>query len=397
MGESPGRSKTNGAYPKNRDNDWVGTLIAGAAGTLAFGTSRLAARFPELLERLYSTGFWPWISRPFSRLTGLLPFSLVELLAIAWIVWTIVATGITIRHVRLRQRHVRNALAGGARRIVLHAGLLVFLFYFLWGLNYARPPFEQRQGWPEWEGASTDELIELAELAVTRANDLYIEIHGVPDSGEPTPVPEDVRALESSLDYGWAQATRLLVLQPAVGQTFGRVKRPLTSELIARFGITGIYSPFTAEANVLGSVPAMRLPHTMAHEKAHQRGITGEADASFLGFVASALSQDPLARYAAAMFASSQLLNSLAGADPEAYSRIAGARLPGPKRDLADFVAWANRFNGVADRVATAVNDRYLRANRVPGGVANYGRSVRLIIEYARRNQGRLMPDPESR
>jgi hypothetical protein len=55
-------------------------------------------------------------------------------------------------------------------------------------------------------------------------------------------------------------------------------------------------------------------------------------------------------------------------------------------------VAWNNRFDGVADRVATAVNDRYLRMNRVPGGVANYGRSVRLMIEYSRRNNGNIMP-----
>lgn len=395
MRDAPGRPK-NGAYPKDREDDWVSALIAGAAGALAFGASRMAGRFPELLERVYSTGFWPWISRPFSLLTGLLPFSLAELLAIAYVIWTLVAIGLTIAHLRSRRRRIGNALVGAARRIVLHAGVLVFLFYFLWGLNYARPPFEQRQGWPEWEGAETAELIQLSEQAVTLANELYLEIHGVPDSGEPTPVPGDVPALERSLDDGWARATRLLALQPAAGRRFGPVKRPLTSELIARFGITGIYSPFTAEANVLRGVPAMRLPHTMAHEKAHQRGITGEADASFLGFVASALAGDPLPRYAAAMYASSRLLASLASADPDEYSRIAGARLPGPKRDLADFNAWANRYNGVAQTVATAVNDRYLRANRVPGGVANYGRSVRLIIEFARRNEDRLMPAPES-
>jgi hypothetical protein len=92
------------------------------------------------------------------------------------------------------------------------------------------------------------------------------------------------------------------------------------------------------------------------------------------------------------MYAGSQLLTSLAGADTEAYSRIAGSRLPGTRRDVADLAAWINRFEGVADRVATAVNDRYLRMNRVPGGVANYGRSVRLMIEYSRRNDGVFMP-----
>lgn len=383
-------------YPADRRRSWLPALIAFGLGAVAFGLARLAAYSPALVERLYARGVWPVFSRPVSRLTGLLPFSLVEILLGAYIVWTLVAIGITVRALVTRRRSVRNALAGATRRVLGHTGAFVFLFYTMWGFNYSRPPFEEREGWPAWDGASREELIALAGQAVAASNEYYLEIHGVPDAGEPTAVPADVRALERSLDEGWAAAARILSLQPVTARSFGRVKRPLSSELIARLGITGIYSPFTAEANVLRGVPAMRLPHTMAHEKAHQRGITGEADASFLGFTAAALSPDPLARYAAAMFASSQLLGSLAGADPEAFARISGERLPGTRRDLADLAAWINRFNGVADRVATAVNDRYLRVNRVPGGVANYGRSVRLLIEYSRHHDGTLMPREET-
>jgi hypothetical protein len=367
-------------------------LIAIVLGGGAYGLSRLAAYSPELVERVYARGIWPVISQPYSRVTGAIPFSVIELAVIIYIAWTVAAIAITVRAVIGRRRRISNAAAGAIRGTMLHAGLAVFAFYFLWGFNYARPTFEERHGWPEWEGADRAELIALAEQAVDLSNALYLELHGVPDAGVPTAQPEDAGALEMSLDQGWAEATRLLDLPPVAGEPFGQVKRPLASELIARLGITGIYSPFTAEANVLRGVPAMRLPHTMAHEKAHQRGITGEADASFLGFAAAALSDDTLARYAAAMYAGSQLLSSLAGADPEAYSRIAGSRLSGTRRDIADLAAWINRFEGVADRVATAVNDRYLRMNRVPGGVANYGRSVRLMIEYSRRNGGDIMP-----
>ncbi|HUF68560.1 MAG TPA: DUF3810 domain-containing protein [Longimicrobiales bacterium] len=379
-------------FPDDRQRGWRAPLLAFTLGAAAFGLSRLAATAPAAVERIYATGLWPLISRPFSRLTGLLPFSLMEVLVVAYVIWTVVAIGITVRSVTARRRRISNAIAGGARRVALHAGLVIFAFYSLWGLNYARPSFEERQGWPAWDGADRSELIALAEQAVGLSNDLYIEMHGEQDAGEPTQAPSDTRELERSLDGGWLEATRLLSLQPVAGRSFGRVKRPLTSELIARLGITGIYSPFTAEAHVLRDVPAMRLPHTMAHEKAHQRGITGEGDASFLGFAASALSVDPLARYSAAMFAASQLLSSLAGADPEAYARISGSRIAGTRRDLADLAGWINRFRGVGDRVATAVNDRYLRMNRVPGGVANYGRSVRLMIEYSRRNDGHVLP-----
>jgi len=390
--ENPLSKPKGSRYPKDRQGLWAFSVIAFALGACAFAASRILAHAPEAVEKYYAGGVWPAFSRPFSRLTGVVPFSLAEALLFAYVLWTVAAVLLALRNVVTRRRRAGNALAGGVRRVLGHSGVFAFLFYVLWGFNYARPPFEVRQGWPAWEGASRAELAELAGQAVAASNDLYLELHGKADAGEPTAVPEDTAPLERALDEGWARAIELLSLDARLAGPFGHAKRPLSSELIARLGITGIYSPFTAEANVLRGVPAMRLPHTMAHEKAHQRGITSEADASFVGFTAAALSPDPLARYAAAMFAASQLLTTLAAADPEAHARIAASRLAGTRRDLADLAVWINRFNGVADRVATAVNDRYLRVNRVPGGVTNYGRSVRLLIEYARHNDGRVMP-----
>ena len=42
--------------------------------------------------------------------------------------------------------------------------------------------------------------------------------------------------------------------------------------------------------------------------------------------------------------------------------------------------------------VGTAVNDRFLRANRVRGGVRNYGHSTLLFVAYARRRGGDILP-----
>jgi hypothetical protein len=149
--------------------------------------------------------------------------------------------------------------------------------------------------------------------------------------------------------------------------------------------------PFTAEATVEGGLPAVRIPFSMGHEKAHQRGIANEAEASFFGFVATAHAPDPLVRYAAAVFAQGQLMAALPG---NARRDVDALRLPGVRRDLVDLEAYLASFRGVASEVSSAVNDRYLRANRVPGGVRSYGQAVRLLILYARQSGGDLFPTP---
>jgi hypothetical protein len=71
---------------------------------------------------------------------------------------------------------------------------------------------------------------------------------------------------------------------------------------------------------------------------------------------------------------------------------LVAQRLPGVQRDLEDLDAYLARNRTRASAVQNAVNDRYLRANRVPGGVRSYALSVRLLILHAQRNGGALLP-----
>jgi hypothetical protein len=160
-------------------------------------------------------------------------------------------------------------------------------------------------------------------------------------------------------------------------------------------GLSGFYCPFTGEANVNASVPAAYRAHTIAHEKAHQRGIHPENEANFLGFLAGISSHDPVARYSALLFAQRQLLRALlsAGARDEAKELI-DRRLPGVQRDVDDLNAYWSRYVGPARRIATRVNDAYLKTNRVHDGVLAYGRSVELIVAWARSRGGHVVDAP---
>jgi Protein of unknown function (DUF3810) len=379
------------AYPDDRRIRWPAPLALAAAAALSWGASRLLSLRPDLAEA-WAAGPGPALSRPLSIVTGLLPFALGELLLIAWLAWLLVRLVKAIRRTALKQLSWRNALAGGIARITRDASCIIIAFYLLWGLNYARPPIEARLGWADWSGVQTDELAALTEQAIEWTNRTYEALHGSKDAGAPTPLPDDWSRVERSIDAGWTGIVQLLDLPPSEGRHYGRIKRPLASPIIASFGIVGMYFPFTAEANVVRGLPAVRLVSAAAHEKAHQRGIANEAEATFLGYLAAAVATDPLSQYGAAFAAHTQLGSALAAADRDAWQRLAAMRDPGVVRDLRDLAAYYARYSGPANNVGRAVNDGYLRANRVPGGVHNYGRSVRLLIAFARHNGGRLAP-----
>ncbi len=334
----------------------------------------------------------PILARMLSRVTGLFPFSIGELLYLAYLTWLTVVAVIAIRAVRSGQRRLKNALVGGTLRLARDAGVILTLFYLLWGFNYARDPLGERLGWGPLDDVDVDELVQLTAEAVAASNVAYRELHGTDDVGFPTPEPEDGAALEAALEVGWQRAVQELDLPSSMASSHGRVKKMLLSPVFARLGITGFYFPFTAETHVRRGLPAVTLPSSMAHEKAHQRGTGPESEANFLGYIVGTLTDHPNARYAAVMFAQRQLASALAAASPDDWKELARRRLPGVQRDLEDMYEYFRRFQGVGTEVGRAVNDRYLKANRVHSGVLSYQGSIGLLIAYSRANAGSVIP-----
>lgn len=381
----------DGPYPEDRRNNWFWPAAWFVAGLAAYGVSLLLAARPGLALS-YGSGLGPALARPLSRLTGLVPFSVGDLLIGGYAV-SLAALGLrAVRSALGRRRRWRNVFAGGARRVVTDAGAIAALFYLLWGWNYAVPGFEAAAGWPEPDPPDREELIALVESATAAANDAYVDLHGMPDVGRPTRDSDAAEDVDAALDEGWRRTTSHLGLPAHFGAKYGRTKRPLGSAILVRLGIRGIYFPLTAEANVIRGMPPVGSLPAMGHEQAHQRGITSEGEAGFLGLIAAALAPGKLARYGAAVAIQGRLAAALAQVDREEWSRMRGSRLPGVTRDLMDYAEFMQRVSAAGSRVQAAVNDRYLRANRVPGGTANYAVATRLLITYARLHGGVPVP-----
>ena len=370
-------------------------LLLTALGPLTLVLFQGAALVPGAVEVAYADGVGTLGIRLLSRLTGWVPFTAAELVMMGALLWVVLAAAQEARRVRRRRLGRRWGVLSWLLRLAQVAGVAIFLFYGLWGLNYARPPLESRLGWAEVVDVPASELEALAVEAVTATNRAYRELHGTEDLGRPTPGPPSPRVLESSLRAGWMEAARELNLAPALAARYGPPKEPLFSGALNRVGIFGFFFPFTGEPIVNADLPGVAVPATAAHEQAHQRGIAPEDEASFMAAMATIRSPDPFLRYSGWAFAQRRLVSSLGAVDREAARRVAETLLPGVRRDQQELRRFSLSLQGPVNEVADRVNDAYLRSNRVEGGIRSYGLVTRLLVAHARIREQAGEPFPE--
>ena len=79
---------------------------------------------------------------------------------------------------------------------------------------------------------------------------------------------------------------------PYLEMHYSKTKPIKISKLFLRLQITGIYSPFTSEANVNILIPYTSVAYTIAHEMAHKIGIAYEDEANFIAYLACSKHSD---------------------------------------------------------------------------------------------------------
>jgi hypothetical protein len=350
-------------------------LCAGLAVLLLLSLLRLA---PSWADALFASGALSALGFALAWAAWPLPVSGADLLLALAVLWLLFRLARTLWRLRRRRGERRSLLGREALHLLNATGLLFALFGLAFGGLYTRTPIESRWQLPE-EGTA---LADLCRWLVDATNAAYVELHGAPDLGHPTPAPAAVqfepqlgRSLDSLL-AGEGEPAPALWPRP-------RARWPLVSPLMDRLGLSGFYFPWSGEANVNRGMPAIALAHALAHEKAHQRGFAAEDEANFVAILAGLRSEAKISRYASLLFAQRQALRALLLEDPPLGENLLALRHPGVQRDVDALRAYWARFAGPAQEWAHRTNDLYLRAQRVEGGAASYGGSLALLLRYA--------------
>jgi hypothetical protein len=336
-------------------------------------------------EQIYALHIYKWLSQIISLITGLVPISLAELLIIILpIVLIILLIKFIIRIYRDREARKVN-LAKGLINVLCMVSVLLFLFTILAGLNYYRYPFSYYSNL-EIDKYSLEELYDMTSQLAVQANDLRSSIPQVNEDG--------VFKLSMS-KYKLAKeankAMRKLSKEyPVFKGLYGSPKPILLSKLMSYTEITGIFIPFTMEANVNVDVPDYTIPFTMCHEMAHQRGFMREDEANYIGYLVGMSSDNVELMYSSTMYALVTSGNALYRQAPDLYFEIISSYSEGVVKDIrANINYWSKYEDNVISVISDKVNDTYLKANSQSDGVKSYGRMVDLLLAKYRADQAR--------
>lgn len=369
--------------------------LALAAALAALAAAWLLSLRADWVEEYYASGLGQRLAGGLARLSSSLPFSLAEVLLGAALLWLLLSAAMLIRRVLRGRNRLRSVLGRWFLTLAASAAGVAAFFYWAWGLNYSRPGMIDRQGWGPFLQAQVEpdesqaELERLCRRLVEAANQAR-KRSGEPSAGSPLGSAW-LERIDRSIEESYPLVARELALAPPWGAPRGEAKPLRISLLLSHLGLGGFYFPWTGEANFNRMAPAIQIPHLIAHEKAHQRGIASEDEANFIGFLACRESSLPFVRYSGLLFAQRRLLGELHRLSPTAARSIAANR----SREVQSDIDEANRFwagfEGPAAQAGRAVNDAYLKLHRVEGGIRSYQLSSRLLIAYSRSRQGRIL------
>ena len=309
------------------------------------------------------------LGRMFARVS----VSVAELMAAALLVWVCIwLIGAVVQLVRRRAwgRFVRRLLVLLAVWLWLLAGL-----NWLWNATYYASDFTRRSGL-EAQACSVEELRAATRLFAQRANDLSTRVERDEEGHLALSVGE-------CLDRGVNTYKGLEKEFPFLALKSVKVKPLLCSKFQSMLGFTGIYAPFTGEANVNVDAPICLLPATIAHEMAHQRMIAAEEEANFVGIAACITCEDVAFQYSGWLMGLIHLSNALYQADPDGWYDLRAGFSPELITDWNDNNDyWAKMESGV-EEAARQAYDSFLKGNDQIMGIRSYGACVDLLVAWA--------------
>lgn len=324
-----------------------------------FGLTELFSRFPDFTEAVYSQTFFPVIASLLTQISRHVSFSLDDAFYGLLIVFLITLLLLTI---------FRKLKFGRFLLIAIQAlALLYVLFYWFWGFNYFRSGLNQRLG-IERAKPDTVEFVTVLGNLIQRTNASYCAFDSI-TYGE----------IDSLVEVSYKKNAPFLKIKYPEGK---RRPKPITlSRFFAEASIAGYYGPFFSEAQVNNNLLAIEYPQVLAHEFAHQFGVTSEAEANFYSWLVCTQSDSKQLQYSANIntlgyfLTQAKHLHHFADLVHQIHQPVID-----DIRRIQDH--WEKLRNAKIDKVAGKVNDVYLKTNKIEKGIEDYFGIVQFVMDF---------------
>lgn len=330
------------------------------------------------VERLYSTGIYPYIGLVQRSLLGWIPFSVGDFIYALAVLWLSRQLFLFVRVIR-RKQTTRRYLAGVLLRFINGVLLVYVAFNLLWGLNYNRRGVAYQLQLDPFTYDTSDLRLVTSEVAA-KLNELH----------QASLATRQPLRTKRTLFRGATAAYQQLSLQdPRFQYNVPAVKPSIYSYLGNYMGFTGYYNPFSGEAQVNTTVPLFVRPFTTCHEIGHQLGYAKESEANFAAYLSASSSTNAAFRYSVYFEMFAYASRYLYLTDSAALKQITQQLSPGVRDDIRALRAFLRRYDTPLETAIDRLYSQYLVANEQPSGRMSYNEVIGLLIAY-RKKYGRV-------
>ncbi|XMO87103.1 DUF3810 domain-containing protein [Algibacter sp. AS12] len=329
---------------------------------------KLAANYPDVIERYYSTGLYPVISKIFRFTLGWLPFSFGDLL------YTF-ASIYMLRWFYKNRKRLRQDTKNWVIDVFAAVAFVYMAFHLFWGLNYYRLPLHKSLNLEH--DYTTEQLAKVTKSLIEKANALHFEI--TKNDTLKAEIKLSKSAIFEMVPAGYANLKKQF---PDLNYSPTSLKKSIYSYPLTYMGFSGYLNPLTNEAQVDGLIPVFKFSTTSAHEVAHQLGFAAENEANFIAFMATTNHDNVYFKYSGYTFALRFCLNEIYRRDEALYEDIICSVNTGilkNYKEVRDF--WEAHKNPIEPYFKSFYGN-FLKANRQHKGMQSYNYVVALIVNY---------------
>lgn len=328
----------------------------------------LLAFFPEFIEKFYSNGLYPLLSKSERVFFGWCGFSIGDIIYGIVIIFA-------LRWLWQRRKTWKLQWKQNLVGIAAFVSVIYFLFNFLWGLNYHRVPLYKKMAIEK--DYTPEELVAFTRRLIDKTNALHYQITKNDSAKVVMPYGADEIYNRSLNGY-----TNLDKTFNEFNYSHKSIKSSLISTPLSYMGFGGYLNPFTNEAQVNNKLPLYNLPTTTCHEMSHQIGYASESEANFIGYIASINNDDIYFKYSGYSFALKYCLRNIYKIDKAKAKSLMPLIHAGIRKNFKESDDFGKKYESFVEDFFKYFYDNFLKLNHQEDGLETYSKFVGLMVNY---------------
>ena len=254
-------------------------------------------------------------------------------------------------------------------------GMLITLFYVLWGFNYNQVALQDRLEL-NLESVTQEDV----EMEFQRATEiLRNEAENLPDQYTSDAAIAHLKVSDDDLRADVERALDILQLS---NKGHVRVRQLWPKGFLLRWSTAGIYIPHAVEGHIDMGLMSVQKPFTLAHEMAHGYGVTDEGACNFIAWLACSQSKDAWVRYGGAFtywrYAAAEMEHSR-------VEEVIHTLDPVVMRSIILVRENDQKYPDIMPQIRDAIYSSYLKQHGVKGGLRSYNYVVKMVSQYLKR------------